>query len=47
MKANGSVRGNFAERRSLIFWSVKPSGKVTLVYVNDGGVRSTLMRLPM
>ena len=31
MNAKGSVRGNFAERRSLIFSSVKPSGNVTFV----------------
>ena len=47
MNAVGSVRGNFCESRWLIFSRVKPSGKVTFVYVSDGGVRSTRIMLPM
>ena len=37
--------GNFCDSRSAIFSSVKPSGNVTLVYVCDGGVRSTRMHV--
>ena len=47
MNAVESVRGNFWESRWLIFSRVNPSGKVTLVYVSDGGVRNTRITLPM